>query len=109
MLFRSLTPDGSLYASVRLTNKGSRQGTETVQLYIRDLSASAARPVRELKGFEKITLSPGATKEVSFRITEDMLRFHDIDMEFKSEPGRFEVFIGSDSRTQNKAVFTLMP
>ena len=105
----SLAPAGSLRAGVSLTNRGDRQGTETVQLYIRDLSASVARPVRELKGFKKVTLSPGETKEVSFRITEDMLRFHDIDMEFKSEPGQFEVFIGTDSRTQNKAVFTLLP
>ncbi len=104
----SLTSAGSLRVSVRLTNRGDRQGTEAVQLYIRDLSASVARPVRQLKGFEKVTLLPGETKEVSFRITEDMLRFYDIDMEFKSEPGRFEVFVGPDSRTKNKAVFTLL-
>ena len=63
-----------------VTNTGDREGTETVQLYIRDVSGSVVRPVRELKGFEKITLKPGESREVSFEIIEPMLRFWRIDM-----------------------------
>ena len=97
----------SLTAAVTLTNTGSRPGTETVQLYIRDPAATVARPVRELKGFQKVALEPGESREVAFRITEEMLRFHDVNMDFVSEPGAFDVFIGTDSRTENCARFVL--
>lgn len=97
----------TITVSAALTNTGQRTGTETVQMYLRDLSASVARPVRELKGFQKVTLDPGQQTLVSFSITEDMLRFHDINMEYRSEPGAFEVYIGTDSRTDYKAAFTL--
>ena len=100
--------DGSLRASVTLTNTGDRESTETLQLYIHDVAASVARPIREMKAFRQITLKPGESREVSFRITESMLRFHDVNMRWTSEPGQFEVFIGPDSRTLNKAVFTLL-
>lgn len=103
-----LARDGSLQACVRLTNTGDREGTETLQLYIHDMAASVARPVRELKAFRQVTLKPGESREVSFRITESMLRFHDVHMRWTSEPGQFEVFIGTDSRTQSKGVFTLV-
>lgn len=92
-------------ATVIVTNTGDREGTETVQLYIRDVSGSVVRPVRELKGFEKITLKPGESREVSFEIIEPMLRFWRIDMTYGSEPGKFEVYIGGDSTTENKAEF----
>ena len=98
---------GAVRASVRVTNTGRRRGTETVQLYIRDLAASVARPVRQLKGFAQVTLAPGESREVCFEITEEMLRFYDIRMNYLSEPGEFDVFIGPDSRTENKARFTL--
>lgn len=88
-----------------VTNTGDREGTETVQLYIRDVSGSVVRPVRELKGFEKITLKPGESRKVSFEIIEPMLRFWRIDMTYGSEPGKFEVYIGGDSTTENKAEF----
>ena len=88
-----------------VTNTGDREGTETVQLYIRDVSGSVVRPVRELKGFEKITLKPCESREVSFEIIEPMLRFWRIDMTYGSEPGKFEVYIGGDSTTENKAEF----
>ena len=94
-------------ASATVTNTGDREGTETVQLYIRDVSGSVVRPVRELKGFKKITLKPGESREVSFEITEPMLRFWRIDMTYGSEPGKFEVYIGADSTTENKASFLL--
>lgn len=97
----------TLHASVRVTNTGKRAGTETVQLYIRDVVGSVTRPIRELKGFRKVALEPGASQEITFEITEDMLRFHDIHMNFTSEPGAFEVYIGPDSTTENKGTFTL--
>lgn len=103
-----LTKDGALTASVRVTNTGSCAGTETVQLYIRDLVGSVTRPVRELKGFKRVTLQPGESTEVGFTITEAMLRFHDIRMNYVSEPGAFEVFIGPDCQTENKAGFQLV-
>ncbi len=97
----------TIFASVRVTNTGKRTGTETVQMYLHDTAASVARPVRELKGFTKVTLNPEESTKVCFPITEDLLRFHDINMEYKSEPGIFEVFIGPDSATNNKAEFEL--
>lgn len=96
-----------LTASARIANTGKRRGTETVQLYIRDVSGSVIRPLRELKGFEKVTLDPGESKTVSFEIKEPMLRFYRRDMSFGSEPGKFEVFIGPDSTTENRAEFCL--
>ncbi len=95
-------------ASVTLTNTGKRLGTETVQLYIRDVKGSVARPVRKLKAFRQITLQPGESREISFQITENILRFYDLHMNYVSEPGLFHVFIGTDSQTQNKAEFTLL-
>lgn len=102
-------PGEALSAAVTLTNTGKWPGTETVQLYIRDEAASVARPGRELKAFAKVALKPGERREVRFEITEEMLRFHDIDMRFVSEPGAFTAFIGTDSRTENGARFTLLP
>lgn len=96
-----------LTASVTLTNTGSRSGTEVVQLYIRDLAGSVSRPLRELKGFQRISLAPGESREVSFVITEEMLRFYRADMTYGSEPGRFMVYIGADSNTENGAEFRL--
>lgn len=102
-----LHADGAICASVCLTNTGTRTGTETVQLYLHDVAASVTRPVRELKGFQKVTLEPGESRRVTFSITEEMLRFHNITMDYVSEPGQFELFIGSDSNTDNSAAFTL--
>ncbi len=104
----AFTAQDTVTASVTVTNTGEREGTETVQLYIRDLAGSVARPVRELKGFEKVRLQPGESREVSFTITEPMLRFFDLSMNHVSEPGDFEIFIGPDSRTENKARLTLL-
>lgn len=103
----TLHADGAICASVCLTNTGARTGTETVQLYLHDVAASVTRPVRELKGFQKVTLEPGESRRVTFSITEEMLRFHNITMDYVSEPGQFELFIGSDSNTDNSAAFTL--
>lgn len=96
-----------IHASVRVKNTGSMEGREAVQLYIQDVKGSVSRPVRQLKGFQKISLAPGEEKEVCFEIREEMLRFWTIDMEYRSEPGRFRVWIGTDSRTENGEEFYL--
>lgn len=97
----------SLQVWVTVKNTGSREGTETVQLYITDECGSVARPVRELKDFQKVILQPGEEKKVCFTIQEDMLRFHRADMRFAAEPGEFTVRIGADSRTENALKFYL--
>lgn len=96
-----------IHVSAIVTNQGSREGQETVQLYIQDVTGAVARPVRQLKGFQKISLKPGEAREVTFEITEEMLCFWNIDMEYISEPGLFQVWIGADSRTENKTEFWL--
>lgn len=95
-------------ASVTLTNTGNRVGTETVQMYLADLFGSVVRPVKQLRGFRKVALQPGKSAEVTFEITEEMLRFYNIDMDFVSEPGDCRVYIGSDSMTDNFAEFELI-
>ena len=103
-----LEEGGELIASVIVRNTGKRRGAEVVQMYIRDDCGSVARPVRELKGFEKIWLEPGEEKEVSFSITEEILKFHDMNMNYTAEKGNFTVFIGSDSDTNNQKKFELI-
>lgn len=95
-------------ASVTVENTGDREGTETIQLYITDECASCARPVRELKGYKRVLLMPGEKREVSFTITEDMLRFYNKDMEYQAEKGKFMVWIGTDSLTENGEKFELV-
>lgn len=102
-----LTADGAICASVTVENRGDLPVKEAVQLYIRDMKGSVVRPMRELKGLQKISLAPGECKTVSFTITEEMLRFYDIDMNFVSEPGDFMLWIGHDSLTENGAAFRL--
>jgi beta-glucosidase len=84
--------------SVDVKNTGKRAGTETVQLYIRDLVSSVTRPVKELKGFQKISLLPGETKTVSLEITPESLAFYDVKMKYVVEPGDFEIMVGNSSR-----------
>ena len=103
----SLTSEDSITASVQLKNTGACTGTEVVQLYIQDVAASTVRPVRELKGFTRITLTPGETQTVSFRISEAELAFHRADGSYGTEPGSFRVWIGGSSATENGANFTL--
>ncbi|MBQ8640199.1 MAG: glycoside hydrolase family 3 C-terminal domain-containing protein [Lachnospiraceae bacterium] len=102
-----MTANSRITAKVTLTNTGNRRATETVQMYLRDVSGSVIRPMRELKGFEKVTLDPGESRDISFVIEEPMLRFVRMDMSVGSEPGRFEVFIGADSTTENGTAFVL--
>ena len=98
---------GELTAAVMVTNTGTWPGSEVVQLYIRDLVGSITRPVRELKGFNKIFLRAGESKTVSFTITRDLLRFYDYDMNYVAEPGDFNIMIGGNSQTVKTAKLTL--
>lgn len=96
-----------LRAAVTVKNTGKVSGSEVVQMYLSDVNGSVARPVRELRGFCRVCLDPGEEREVSFEIAEEMLCFHDISMNYVSEPGEFRVFVGNSSETQNGAAFVL--
>ena len=97
----------SLTAEVTVTNTGKVAGKEVVQMYLQDVVGSTTRPVRELKGFEKISLEPGESKTVTFEITPELMSHYNSDLEFVAEPGEFIVSIGTDSRTRNSASFIL--
>ena len=102
-----LTAHNSIKASVTVTNISEIPGEEVVQLYIRDLVGSVVRPVKELKGVQKVYLQPYESTIVQFDINIEMLKFIRRDMHFDVEPGEFNVYIGSNSSTNNKKVFTL--
>ena len=93
--------------SIDVTNTGTVRGDEVVQLYIRDVVSSVTRPVKELKGFQRISLAPGETRTVAFDITPEQLAFYDIDMIFRVEPGEFRLMVGSSSRDEDLQVVTL--
>lgn len=103
----SLSMNGSVTAKVTLTNTGNRDGAEVVQLYIRDVVGSSTRPVKELKGFQKVFLKAGESREVSFKITPDLLKYYNYDLQYVAEPGTFDLMIGTDSRDVKTATFTL--
>src|SRR5574344_1476520 len=94
----TLSQEGSVTASVTVTNTGDYDADEIVQLYIHDLEASVCRPVKELKGFQRIHLAKGESKEVTFKITPDMLKFYDARLDYVLEPGDFDIMIGPNSR-----------
>jgi beta-glucosidase len=98
----SLKGNQSLTATVTVTNTGKYAGKEVVQLYIRDVVGSVTRPVKELKGFQKIELKAGESKNVSFSITPEDLKFYNYDLKYDWEPGEFEIMIGSNSRDVKK-------
>ncbi len=104
---RSIKRDGSCKVSADVTNTGGRPGSEVVQMYIRDKVSSVTRPVKELKGFRRVHLQPGETRNVTFDITPDSLAFYDVDMKYTVEPGEFEVMIGSSSRDCDLQKLTL--
>lgn len=93
--------DGSTRLLVDVTNTGDREGSEVVQMYVRDCVSSVTRPVKELKGFERVFLRPGETKTVSFDITPDLLAFYDINKNYTVEPGEFEIKVGNSSRDED--------
>lgn len=94
----TLPKNGTLTASVTVTNRGDCDGYETVQIYLRDIYAEVARPVKELKGFERIFLKKGESREVKFVMTEDDLKFYNSGLQYIYEPGEFDVMIGTNSR-----------
>lgn len=103
----AMTTSGTINASVTVTNTGSVEGAEVVQLYIRDMVGSIARPVQELKGFERINLKPGESRNVTFAINAELLKFYNANLDYVCEPGDFEVMIGPDSRNVQRKTFTL--
>lgn len=103
----TLKPGQTLEAKVRVSNDGGMAGTETVQLYIRDVSGEVVRPMKELKDFRQVTLAPGESTEVAFEITEAQLRYHHSDLSFASDAGKFELYVGGNSRDTLQAAFRL--
>ncbi len=98
----------SVSISVDITNSGSRSGDEIVQMYIRDNVSSVTRPVKELKGFERISLEKGQTKSVVFDISPEKLQFYDLNMERVVEPGDFEIMIGTNSQNTQSQTLTII-
>ncbi len=95
---KKIRANASTRVMAEVTNTGNREGAEVVQMYIRDVVSSATRPVKELKGFQKVSLHPGEKKTVSFEITPDLLAFYDVNMKYVVEPGEFFVMVGNSSR-----------
>jgi len=93
--------------TVDVKNTGERDGEEVIQLYIHDVMGSLTRPVRELKGFQKIFLKAGETKTVSFKIDRSSLEFYTASNKWEVEPGDFEIFVGGDSKTEMKVLLTV--
>ncbi len=104
----SINKNQKLTVSVQLSNTGKYDGAEVVQLYMRDLVASVTRPVKELIGFQKVELQAGESKTVSFTVSEEDLRFYNYDIEYVSEPGEFEIFVGGNSRDVLTGKFSLV-
>ena len=98
----------TIKVTVPVTNSGNYDGKEVVQLYIRDVVGSVTRPIKELKGFQKMDFKKGETKNVTFEISIEDLKFYNSDLQFVAEPGKFEVFIGTNSDTTNKVEFNLV-
>lgn len=102
-----MTENQPIEITVTVTNTGEVDGEEVVQLYIRDISGEVVRPMKELKDFAKINLSPGESREVTFTLTEQQLRYYHSDLSFSSDPGRFKLFVGSNSNEVKERDFCL--
>ncbi len=102
---QEMRPTDSLRVEVRVANTGERAGAEVMQLYLRDLTASVTRPVKELRGFRRVMLDPGEAETVAFTLTAEDLAFYDLDMTRAVEPGRFKVFVGGSSEDVMEAEF----
>jgi beta-glucosidase len=94
---------------VSVTNSGSRDGEEVVQLYVRDLVGSVTRALKELKGFQRVALRAGEQRSLAFVLSEADLSFYGADMTWGTEPGEFEVFVGFNSRDAQSGKFVLSP
>ncbi len=104
---KELLQNGEITAKITVKNTGKFDGEEVVQCYVRDLVGSVTRPVKELKGFEKIMIKAGESKEITFKITPDMLAFHRLDMTYGTEPGDYKLYIGGNSRDMKEIGFKL--
>ena len=103
----SIQPNGKVTVTVEVENIGQRAGDEVVQLYIRDMAASVTRPVKELKGFERVTLQPGEKRRVAFVLTPEHLGFWNREMRFVVEPGEFKVMVGPNSENLSEMKLTV--
>ena len=103
-----ILPSETLKVTVDVTNTGNFDGKEVVQLYIRDLVGSITRPIKELKGFQKIAIKKGEKQTVTFQITVEDLKFYNSDLDFVAEPGQFEIFVGGNSNAELKILFELI-
>jgi beta-glucosidase len=103
-----LAPGETLTVRAVVSNTGAFEADEVVQLYVRDLVGSVTRPVKELKGFQRIRLQPGENRKVEFVIGPDDLAFYDRNMQLTTEPGEFHVWIGGSSETGLRAGFRLV-
>jgi beta-glucosidase len=99
---KTIGPDGRLTVTVDVENTGQRAGDEVVQLYIRDVAASVTRPVKELKGFQRVTLRAGEKRQLEFTLTPESLGFYNRDMQFVVEPGDFRVMVGTSSADEHE-------
>lgn len=103
----TLSPNATLDVKVTVQNTGNYEGEEVAQLYIRDMVGSISRPVKELKGFQKVMLKKGESRTLTFKLTPDDLKFYNTDLKFVAEPGDFQVFVGGNSRDVQTAAFKL--
>lgn len=104
----TISPTETLEVNVDVRNTGSYDGEEVVQLYIQDVAGSITRPVKELKGFQKIFLRKGESKAVTFRITPEDLKFYNNDLQYVLEPGDFKVYVGTSSQDVKAADFKVV-
>lgn len=103
----TMKPGENIEIKVKVSNTGKYDGKEVVQLYIRDMVGTTTRPVKELKKFEKVMIKKGETREITFKITEEDLKFYNYNLDFVAEPGDFKVFVGGNSRDVKEASFSL--
>ena len=103
-----LDMNGELVATVKVSNTGSYDADEIVQLYLNDKVGRVVRPVKELKGFERVSLKAGESREVSFTINADMLKYYDNELSYGVEPGEFVLMVGPNSRDVQHVDFTLV-
>ncbi|MFS0614395.1 beta-glucosidase BglX [Lederbergia ruris] len=104
----TISSDSSIEVELSVTNQSDYDGEEVVQLYIRDIAGEVVRPLKELKGFKKVFIPARESKLITFTITEEMLRYHHSNLEYKSDPGEFEVFVGPSSSAILKQDFKLV-
>lgn len=104
---KTMSPDGQITVTIPVTNTGNRDGIEVVQLYIRDVVGSIARPVKELKGFQRLSIKAGETATAAFTIDASKLKFYNYDLKEVVEPGEFDVMVGPNSRDLKRATITV--